>query len=80
MAVIAYGEIRMANLAIAGSFSVNGVSALHSQILKDDVFHNFYTVTPDKFHNVTNGITYRRWLGQSNPELTQLLDRTIGPD
>lgn len=80
MAVIAYGEIRMANLSIAGSFSVNGVSALHSQILKDDVFHNFYVVTPDKFHNVTNGITYRRWLGQSNPELTQLLDRTIGPD
>ncbi len=78
MAIMANGEIRMANLAIAGAFSVNGVSELHSQILKDDCFHNFYLVSPEKFRNVTNGITYRRWMGQCNPELVGLLKDTIG--
>ncbi len=80
MAIVAYDEVRMANLSIAGSFSVNGVSALHSQILKDDVFHDFYMVTPEKFQNVTNGIAYRRWVGQSNEGLTQLLTKYIGAD
>lgn len=78
MAIVAYGEIRMANLSIAGSFSVNGVSALHSQILRDDVFHDFYLVSPEKFQNVTNGIAYRRWVGQGNEGLTALLTKYIG--
>ncbi len=80
MAVISNGVVRMANLCVAGSHSVNGVSALHSQIIKDSVFHDFYTVTPDKFKNVTNGIAHRRWLCQSNPELTEYLTKTIGGD
>lgn len=78
MAIVANGEIRMANLSIAGAFSVNGVSKLHSEILKDDCFHDFYMVSPEKFRNVTNGITYRRWLGQCNEPLMDLLDDTIG--
>ncbi|MBQ7064789.1 MAG: glycogen/starch/alpha-glucan phosphorylase [Firmicutes bacterium] len=80
MAILAYDEVRMANLSIAGSFSVNGVSALHSQILRDDVFHDFYIVSPEKFQNVTNGISYRRWIGQSNPGLTDLLTKYIGEE
>ncbi len=78
MAIVSNGVVRMANLCVAGSHSVNGVSALHSQILKDSVFHDFYTVTPDKFKNVTNGIAHRRWLCQSNPELTEYLTSLIG--
>jgi len=78
MAIIGDGQVRMANLSICGSFSVNGVSALHSQILKDDCFHDFYLDTPEKFCNVTNGITYRRWLGQGNPGLTKLITDSIG--
>ncbi len=78
MAIISGGEVRMFNLSIAGSFSINGVSELHSQILKDDCFHDFYLDTPEKFNNVTNGITYRRWLGQGNPGLTKLITETIG--
>ncbi len=73
-------KVHMANLAVIGSHSVNGVSALHSQILKDDVFHDFYLWTPKRFTNVTNGIAYRRWLCQANPELAALLDETIGPE
>lgn len=78
MAIVANGEIRMAHLSIAGSFSVNGVSELHSQILKDDCFHDFYLDAPEKFRNVTNGIAYRRWLGQGNPKLTKLIQECIG--
>lgn len=78
MSIVGNGQIRMANLSIAGSFSVNGVSALHSQILKDDCFHDFYLDAPEKFTNVTNGITYRRWLGQGNPGLTKLIKDSIG--
>ena len=78
MAIIAYNEVRMANLSIVGSFSVNGVSALHSQILKDDVFRDFYYISPEKFTNVTNGIAYRRWLGQANEPLTKLIQDKIG--
>lgn len=79
MAVISGGVVRMANLCVAGSHCVNGVSALHSQILKDTVFHDFYTLTPDKFTNVTNGIAFRRWLCQANEPLTQYLTSLIGP-
>lgn len=78
MAIMWNGEVRMAHLAICGSFSVNGVSALHSEILKHDCFRDFYTDTPEKFRNVTNGIAYRRWLGQGNPKLTALLQERIG--
>ena len=78
MAVISNGVVRMANLCVACCHSVNGVSALHSEILKDSVFHDFYTLTPDKFCNVTNGIAHRRWLCQSNPRLTSMLSDLIG--
>ena len=78
MAVISGGVVRMANLCVAGSHSVNGVSALHSQILKDTVFHDFYTITPDKFKNVTNGIAFRRWICQANESLTEYLTNLIG--
>ncbi len=80
MAVISNGVVRMANLCVAGCHSVNGVSRLHSQILKDSVFHDFYTVTPNKFTNVTNGIAHRRWLCQANPELAEYLTQLIGKD
>ena len=68
----------MANLAVIASHSVNGVSKLHSEILKDSVFHDFYTVSPEKFKNVTNGIAHRRWLNQSNPGLASLITDLIG--
>ena len=80
MAPFGYGEIRMANLSIVGSHHINGVSGLHSDILKDDLFHDFYLAYPEMFTNVTNGIAYRRWLCQSNPGLAALLDECIGPD
>ncbi|MBQ7957770.1 MAG: glycogen/starch/alpha-glucan phosphorylase [Clostridia bacterium] len=80
MAVVSGDEavVRMANLCVAASHSVNGVSSLHSQILKDTVFNSFYNITPDKFKNVTNGIAHRRWLCQSNPRLCALLNDLIG--
>lgn len=78
MAIIEGGMVKMANLSIAGSFSVNGVSRLHSEILQKDTFSEFYKVTPDKFTNVTNGITHRRWLCQANPLLSDLLCEKIG--
>lgn len=78
MAIVSSGVVRMANLCVAGSHSVNGVSALHSQILKDTVFNDFYTITPDKFCNVTNGIAFRRWICQANPRLTEYITELIG--
>ncbi len=78
MAVISNGVVKMANLCVATCHSVNGVSALHSQILKDTVFNEYYKLTPDKFKNVTNGIAHRRWLCQSNPELTAYITDLIG--
>lgn len=80
MAIVSNGVVRMANLCVACCHSVNGVSALHSEILKDSVFHDFYTIMPDKFKNVTNGIAHRRWLCQANPRLTALLNELIGGD
>lgn len=77
MAIISNGVVRMANLCVAACHSVNGVSALHSQILKDDLFNDYYKLTPDKFKNVTNGIAHRRWLCQSNPLLTDYLTKLI---
>ena len=78
MAIINDGVVKMANLAVMASYKVNGVSALHSQILKDTVFNDFYKVTPEKFTNVTNGIAHRRWLCQSNPKLSELITDLIG--
>lgn len=78
--VLKDGQVHMANLAIIGSHSVNGVAALHTEILVKDVMKNFYDIYPAKFNNKTNGITHRRWLIYSNPQLTKLLERTIGPD
>ena len=80
MSIISYSQIRMANLSVVASHKVNGVSELHTQILKDTVFHNYYKYTPEKFINITNGIAHRRWLCCANPELASLLDETIGPD
>ena len=77
-AIVSGGAVKMANLCVAACHSVNGVSALHSQILKDTVFNDFYRLTPEKFMNVTNGIAHRRWLCQSNPDLTALLTEKIG--
>ena len=78
MSIVKDGKIHMATLCVAASHSVNGVSKLHSQIIKDSVFHDEYEYTPYKFKNVTNGIAYRRWLYQSNPRLTKLLSEKIG--
>ena len=79
LSIISYGQIRMANLSIVGSHSVNGVSKLHSTILKNSTFKDFYRMYPERFTNVTNGIAHRRWLVYSNPELAGLLDNCIGP-
>ena len=78
MSVISNGIIKMANLSVIGSHKVNGVSALHSEIIKNSIFSGFYRLWPDKFTNVTNGIAHRRWLCQSNPELCSLLNDCIG--
>lgn len=78
MSVIYDGYVRMANLAVMASYKVNGVSALHSDILKDTVFADFYQDTPWKFTNVTNGIAHRRWLCQANPGLSKYISDRIG--
>ncbi len=80
MSVICNGSVRMANLSVIGSDHVNGVSALHSDILKKTIFHDFDKYTPDKFTNITNGIAHRRWLCYSNTGLSALLDECIGPE
>lgn len=78
MSILDHGMVRMANLSVIGSHKVNGVSALHSEILKTSVFHDYYDMMPDRFTNVTNGIAHRKWLCYSNPRLAALLDETIG--
>ncbi len=80
MSIVDNGQIKMANLCICASHSVNGVSMLHSEIIKHEVFRDEYEYRPLKFKNVTNGIAYRRWLYQSNPGLTNLLREYIGGD
>ncbi|MBQ2714193.1 MAG: glycogen/starch/alpha-glucan phosphorylase [Clostridia bacterium] len=77
-AIMSHNEVRMANLCVAASHTVNGVSVLHSNILKEDIFKDYYRMMPYKFTNVTNGITYRRWVAQANPELHKLLVKTVG--
>jgi len=78
MSIILDGKIRMANLCVVASHKVNGVSALHSDIIKEKVFRGFYRCSPDKFTNVTNGIAYRRWLCQANPKLSNLIEVLCG--
>lgn len=78
MAIIADGQVRMAHLAVVGSHSVNGVAKLHTEILKKQEMKDLYYFYPNKFNNKTNGITHRRWLIKSNPQLTRLLKNTIG--
>ncbi|MEI8365098.1 MAG: glycogen/starch/alpha-glucan phosphorylase [Parachlamydiaceae bacterium] len=78
MSILENGKVRMANLAIVGSHSINGVAALHSEILKHDVFKDFYDLFPERFTNVTNGVTQRRWLLHCNPELAKFITKRIG--
>ena len=78
MAILGDNQVRMANICCYVCHSINGVSKLHSEIIKQSVFHDYYLYSPEKFTNVTNGIAYRRWLLASNPGLTNLLSETIG--
>jgi starch phosphorylase len=71
-------QVRMANLAIVGSHSVNGVAALHSELVKSQLVPDFYQLWPERFNNKTNGVTHRRWLASCNPDLGQLISRTVG--
>ncbi len=80
MSIIQNNQVKMANLCVHASHSVNGVAKIHSEIIKQDVFHDEYLDTPNKFKNVTNGIAFRRWLLQSNPGLTNLLREKIGDE
>lgn len=78
LSIVQNGVVRMANLCLVSCYSVNGVAKLHTEILKNIEMNDFYQLYPEKFNNVTNGITHRRWLIHSNPELTKVLDETIG--
>jgi starch phosphorylase len=78
MSIIGHGQVRMANLSVVGSHCINGVSKLHSSILKESTFKDFYKMYPDRFTNVTNGIAHRRWLCYSNPALASLIEDCIG--
>ena len=78
MAILAYDQVHMANLCVAMCYAVNGVSKLHGDILKNVTFHDYYTLMPDKFTYITNGITHRRWLMACNTRLTALITDAIG--
>ena len=80
MAIIGDNNVRMANLAVVGSFSVNGVAAVHTEILKNNVLKLFHEYYPNKINNKTNGITHRRWLIKSNPDCAELLNQKIDGD
>ena len=79
MSIIENGQVRMAHLAIYGSHKVNGVAKLHSDILKHDSLSDFYEMNPEKFVNVTNGVTQRRWLYHANPASVRIHLRTDRP-
>ncbi len=78
--IIKDDQVQMANLAIVGSHSTNGVAAIHSEILKNDLFKDFYRIYPEKFSNKTNGITPRRWMLYANPQMKAFLDKHIGTE
>lgn len=78
MAILANNQVSMANTCLASVFAVNGVSKLHTDILKADIFKDYYEMDKERFHAITNGITFRRWIANCNPELTKLIDETIG--
>ncbi len=78
MSIIENGKVRMANLAIVGSHRVNGVAALHTEILKNTVFRDFYEAFPEKFINITNGVTQRRWILDCNPDLSKFITKRVG--
>ena len=80
LSIISDGQVRMVNLAITGSFSVNGVAELHTNILKEKVLNDFYNVYPEKFNNKTNGIVHRRWLLNANSELSSFIQKLIGDE
>ena len=78
MAILDDNKVFMANLCLASCFAVNGVSKLHTKILTDDIFADYCRLNPDRFHAITNGITFRRWIANANPALTELITKTIG--
>ena len=78
MAILSNNQVSMANTCLAAAFAVNGVSKLHTDILKQDIFRDYYMMDKDRFHAITNGITFRRWIANCNPQLTRLIDDTIG--
>ena len=78
MSVISNGNVNMANLCLTACHSINGIAALHTEILKSETFKDYYSIYPDKFKNVTNGVTPRRWLLKANPELAKLITEAIG--
>ena len=78
MAIIADNRVYMANICLYSCFAVNGVSGLHTQILTSDIFADYYRLNPARFHAITNGITFRRWISNCNPELTELINSKIG--
>ena len=80
MAIISHGEVRMGYLAVVGSHSINGVAQVHSELLKTELFKDFYEVFPERFRNMTNGVTHRRWLCASNPKLAGLISDAIGSE
>ena len=78
MAVISNGNVNMANMCLTACHNINGVAALHTEILKKETFKDYYSIYPEKFVNVTNGVTPRRWLYKANPELSKLITESIG--